>query len=306
MSDTHIRMTVEFDIDEEALAEHDLSAKDIYDGLVFYEDDVIDGFKLSTDIPGLSPTIDCFLCDGTVVSKKIIPARSLGNSLDATKIKVIIYDGIVEAVLTDQNSPVQVEVIAVNKDYADYDQLEEYRDSLYADESLHNSDFVVANFEEELESYIAPPDEPSKDGPDNLREILIGSLLDAANSFGLHHIDGDKAVDWILSDPEFKAMASSCSWYADSHLVETEEVGEGDISSFQQAVWDTYDYVNGQLEDDMNFFGKIGAAPPTPDSITTCSKHQTAPTLADQIESAESRAENQHTIHSEPIDRLEL
>ena len=65
------------------------------------------------------------------------------------EIKVIINEGIVEAVLKNQDIPVRVEVIDVNKDYSDYEKLDEYRDECHHDPSLKECDFTVANFEED-------------------------------------------------------------------------------------------------------------------------------------------------------------
>lgn len=82
MSDKHIRMTVEFDIDQEALDEHGLTPNDILKHLAFVDDDVTDGFRLSTAIPGLDPTSHFFLCDGKIVSTQFIQERSHGDGLD--------------------------------------------------------------------------------------------------------------------------------------------------------------------------------------------------------------------------------
>lgn len=72
-----------------------------------------------------------------------------GQQVQDLQVKVIINDGIVEAVLKDQDTPVRVEVIDVNKDYADCEALEEYRDEIYHDPSFKDCDYTVANFEED-------------------------------------------------------------------------------------------------------------------------------------------------------------
>lgn len=82
MSDKHVRMTIEFDIDQEALDEHGLSANDVFKHLVFREDDVADGFRISTNIPGLNPVSNFFLCSGKVVSQDFITYRSKSDGLD--------------------------------------------------------------------------------------------------------------------------------------------------------------------------------------------------------------------------------
>lgn len=65
------------------------------------------------------------------------------------EIKVIIKDGIVEAVLKNQSVPVRVEVIDINKDYRDYVKLQNYADSVYKNPLFENCDFTVADFCEE-------------------------------------------------------------------------------------------------------------------------------------------------------------
>lgn len=77
------------------------------------------------------------------------------------QVKVIMDSGLVEGVLKDQDTPIEVEVVAVDKDYEDYDQLQAYRDSLYENNSFRKCDFSVANFEDEEHETPAmqfPPD----------------------------------------------------------------------------------------------------------------------------------------------------
>lgn len=64
-------------------------------------------------------------------------------------VKVIIRDGIVQDVLSTE--PVEVEIVDTNKDYEDYDDLCDYEQELYADETLKSQDFTVAHFGEEEE-----------------------------------------------------------------------------------------------------------------------------------------------------------
>lgn len=63
------------------------------------------------------------------------------------EIKIIINEGVVESVLKDQDIPVRVEIIDINKDYEDYEELEDYRDTVYDDPTLMKCDYTVASFE---------------------------------------------------------------------------------------------------------------------------------------------------------------
>lgn len=72
MKDPKVRMTVEFEIDSEMLAEHGLSAEDVLKNIVFREDDVTDGFQITTDIPEHSIVSSFFLCGGKLISKELV------------------------------------------------------------------------------------------------------------------------------------------------------------------------------------------------------------------------------------------
>ncbi len=72
MGDKTVRCVIEFDIDSEALYEHGLEFEDVLHGTVLRESDVIDGFELTTNISGLSPVSDFFLCNGRIVDKKFL------------------------------------------------------------------------------------------------------------------------------------------------------------------------------------------------------------------------------------------
>ena len=66
------------------------------------------------------------------------------------KIKVIIYGGIVDSVLADEQAKeVDVEIVDLDKDYEDYDELEEYTQKLHNDESLQEIWYSVAHFGED-------------------------------------------------------------------------------------------------------------------------------------------------------------
>lgn len=67
----------------------------------------------------------------------------------AIRVKVIIADGVVTDVLSDGD--VDVEIVDVNKDYADYDALVKRRDEVYEDKTLQERNYKVANFIEDDE-----------------------------------------------------------------------------------------------------------------------------------------------------------
>lgn len=72
MKDKIVRCIIEFDIDSESLYEHGLNVEDILRGIVLRESDIIDGFELTTNIPGHSPVTDFFLCNGRIVDKRFL------------------------------------------------------------------------------------------------------------------------------------------------------------------------------------------------------------------------------------------
>lgn len=64
-------------------------------------------------------------------------------------IKVMIHNGSVEAVLKDQpDVRVHVEIIDIDKDYAEYEELKLYQEKIYADKSYQSCEYNVANFED--------------------------------------------------------------------------------------------------------------------------------------------------------------
>lgn len=64
------------------------------------------------------------------------------------EIKVIIHDGIVVDVLSDAKG-LNIEILDIDKDYEDYEKLQDYESELYADPDLKSVDYSVAHFEEE-------------------------------------------------------------------------------------------------------------------------------------------------------------
>ena len=81
MANKRIRMTVEFDINENTLTEKGLQLEDVLNGLAFHESDVSDGFEITTNIPGCDCTADFFLTAGTVVGVEEIEPPKV-NKLD--------------------------------------------------------------------------------------------------------------------------------------------------------------------------------------------------------------------------------
>lgn len=75
-------------------------------------------------------------------------AEQKGHASIPTQVKIMIEGGAVHAVLKDQDIPIQVEIINIDKDYADYEQLLAYRDSIYEDSAFKECEFTSANFEE--------------------------------------------------------------------------------------------------------------------------------------------------------------
>ena len=160
--DKHIRMVIEFDVDQEALDEHGLTEKDILSHLTFVDDDVVDGFRLSTCIPGLDPTSNFFLCDGTVVSKKFIRERSRDDGLDHWRDMI--------------REELDINGICYNFSNADVKRLQ-------ADEEF------IDQMAQEMNSYYAK--HPNKSEYDTLNalfeekwlDIIISCRLDRLNSF---------------------------------------------------------------------------------------------------------------------------
>lgn len=72
MSNKKVRMTIEFDISEEMLQEHGLTAEQVLKDIYLRDDDVCDGFTIGTIIDGFDPTSDFFLENGVVVEKSLV------------------------------------------------------------------------------------------------------------------------------------------------------------------------------------------------------------------------------------------
>lgn len=69
---------------------------------------------------------------------------SKGCQAEGIRVKVIVHDGVVQDVLS--SSPVDLEVIDIDKDYEDYDALVQYEEELWSNPLLQSQDFTVAYF----------------------------------------------------------------------------------------------------------------------------------------------------------------
>lgn len=86
MSDKRVKMTIEFDIDEEALREHGLQAIDVFKGLTLREDEQ-GGFRIAASVPGRENGF--FLCNGKVAGMEFVPEWVRGDGLDQWRRMVI-------------------------------------------------------------------------------------------------------------------------------------------------------------------------------------------------------------------------
>jgi len=71
MSNAKVRMTIEFDIKEEMLKGSGLTAEEVLKNVYLRDDDVVDGFQITTIIPGFEPTSDFFLENGVIVEESL-------------------------------------------------------------------------------------------------------------------------------------------------------------------------------------------------------------------------------------------
>ena len=65
---------MDIDIDKEEYP--DLTENQVLNNITVYNDDVVDGFELTTDIYGYDNTNDFFLFNGKIISKEIMPVLS--------------------------------------------------------------------------------------------------------------------------------------------------------------------------------------------------------------------------------------
>ncbi|GFI36481.1 hypothetical protein IMSAGC015_00642 [Lachnospiraceae bacterium] len=75
--DQRIQIIIEADIDEESLVEKSkdnlpITPEDVLQAIILRDSDNIDGFELTTSLPGFNCAFDFFLCNGKIMSKKLI------------------------------------------------------------------------------------------------------------------------------------------------------------------------------------------------------------------------------------------
>ncbi len=73
-----IRLTLEMDIEVDKEEYPDLDEQEVLNSITVYDDDVIDGFGLTTHISGCDNTQDFFLSNARIVSKEALPVIADG------------------------------------------------------------------------------------------------------------------------------------------------------------------------------------------------------------------------------------
>lgn len=81
MANKRVRMTVEFAVNEEVLKETGVSFDGVVNGIQFNEHDAIDGFEITTNIPGCDCTSNFFLIGGEVVSVEKVDDKLLDKNI---------------------------------------------------------------------------------------------------------------------------------------------------------------------------------------------------------------------------------
>jgi len=82
MEDKHIRLTLEFDIDSSVLQNNNLTVENILKNMVITNADSENGFIICANVPEVTLDSAPLFRYGTVTSKELIPARSMGDGLD--------------------------------------------------------------------------------------------------------------------------------------------------------------------------------------------------------------------------------
>ncbi len=77
-----IKLTLEMDIEIDKAEYPDLDEQTVLNGIQVYDDDVIDGFGLTTNIKGYDNTADFFLQNARIVSKEALP--EIAETMDMT------------------------------------------------------------------------------------------------------------------------------------------------------------------------------------------------------------------------------
>lgn len=149
--------------------------------------------------PGTREGVDEFINSSTDSESK--EKGGLQVEQKPLQIKVVIEHGLVDAVLKDQDVPVKVEVVDLDRDYEDYDRLSDYRASLYADDSLKPCDYSVADFTDDEPPAVGNTQGEREEDPVRVYAVSVGGVkrevfagdLDECKRFCKDH-------DWTFMD----------------------------------------------------------------------------------------------------------
>ena len=84
-------------------------------------------------------------CDKEKVYDRLLELAR--RPIKSPRIKVIFEDGITAGCLSD--GPADIEIVNIDTDADDYEGLDAYRESLYADESLKETEYTIASAEDD-------------------------------------------------------------------------------------------------------------------------------------------------------------
>lgn len=109
--------------------------------------------------------------------RDVLGKTSLGSS-EPLQIKVVIENGEVAVVLKDQNVPVRVEVVDMDRDYENFERMAEYKASLK--DSLLDCDYLVTSHADDLLISRDAAHRAAGDGYEQDEEVSRGAALEAA------------------------------------------------------------------------------------------------------------------------------
>ena len=67
-----VRMTIEFEIDNEMVETQNITTGEVVDGIRLFESDEVDGFEITTILDDFDCTLDFFLTSGSIVGIEVI------------------------------------------------------------------------------------------------------------------------------------------------------------------------------------------------------------------------------------------
>lgn len=79
MSDQHVRLTIEFDINEKALHNCGITATDVFKNITLCNEEAVNRLVISAAVPGFCPAGNCFFREGKLTFKELAPQRSRDN-----------------------------------------------------------------------------------------------------------------------------------------------------------------------------------------------------------------------------------